>query len=51
MIGLFIATFFWEENLQVSLNEHALLGCGILLFFGFVILRWIRSHEINFLAL
>lgn len=50
LTGVFIAAFFWEENLDIKPGDHILLATGILFGFGFVLNRWINHHETNFLV-
>lgn len=47
LVGIFIAVFFWEENLHIKPGDHVLLAIGILLGFGFLLDRWITNHETN----
>jgi hypothetical protein len=50
LVGIFFVALFWEENLQIDSFSHTLLAIGILLSFGYFLLRWVNHHETNFLV-
>lgn len=49
LIGIFLVLFFWEERLNIQPANHTILAIGILVGFGYLCVRWVDSHEKNFL--
>ncbi len=50
LIGIFLAVFFWEENLQTDPVTHQMLAIGLLIGFFFLVNIWIEHHQQNFLV-
>ncbi len=47
LIGLLVGAIFWEEKLNVPMNEHMILGSVFLIGFGILTDQWIKQHDID----
>ena len=49
LLAVFVAVFFWEEKLMLSVFEHQLLEVGILVIFGGLVIFWVSRNETTLL--